>query len=299
MKRFVLWLALVVSGSGATACDICGCGAANYYWGIMPQFHKSFLGIRYRSQSFDSHLGLHPSLATSEYFQTAELWGRYYIAPRWQAVVFVPYHINRQQTTAGTKHLNGVGDIPIVVNYNLLSTTTEALRETNHQIWLGGGVKLPTGDYQFTEDPTQVANPNFQLGTGSVDFLVNAWYTLRHGRMGFTTDATVRLATANSTEYKFGHRLNGSASFFYVQQIKSIALMPNTGVFFEAAQRNTQSGVVIPETGGTATFFTLGSEAYVKSFAFGLSYQKPMQQTLAEGRIQAHDRLVAHVTFMF
>jgi hypothetical protein len=299
MKHLLFMLMLVVTVHQVTACDICGCGAANYYWGIMPQFHKSFAGLRYRTQSFDSHLGLHPSLATSEYFQTAELWGRYYIAPRWQVVAFVPYHINRQQTTAGTKYLNGLGDIPVVINYNVLSTTTEVLRKTNHQVWIGGGVKLPTGSYQFTEDRAQVANPNFQLGTGSVDFLANAWYTLRHDRIGFTADATVRLATANRAQYKFGHRLNGSASVFYVQQIKGMALMPNAGVFLETAQRNQQGSVIIAETGGTATFFTLGSEAYVKSFAFGLSYQKPVQQSLAEGRIHAHDRLAAHVTWMF
>ncbi|MBN8653204.1 MAG: hypothetical protein J0L67_17380 [Cytophagales bacterium] len=299
MKRTMLIFCFVICGVRLYACDICGCGAANYYWGILPQFHKSFVGLRYRTQSFDSHLGLHPSLATSELFQTAELWGRYYVSPRWQVVAFVPYHVNRQTTTTGIKYLDGVGDIPVIANYQLFSTSAEVLRKTNHQVWVGGGVKLPTGRHRFEDNTAQVANPNFQLGTGSVDFMVNTWYTLRHGRLGFTTDATLRLATANQQQYRFGHRINGSASVFYVQQIKKVGIMPNTGLFVEAAQRNREKKIEIADTGGAATFFTAGLEGYAGSFAFGLSYQKPARQALAEGRIKAHDRWAAHVTWMF
>ncbi|MBX2897069.1 MAG: hypothetical protein KF763_16605 [Cyclobacteriaceae bacterium] len=299
MRTLIIFICLTLYIAPLQACDICGCGAANYYWGIMPQFHKSFVGLRYRTQSFNSHLGLHPSFATTEFFQTTEVWGRYYISPRLQVVSFLPYHINQQNTTTETKYLYGVGDIPILTNYKVFSTEEDFLRRTQHQVWVGGGIKLPTGRYRFTDDATQVANPNFQLGTGSVDFMLNSWYTVRQGRFGLTTDATLRLATTNPQQYQFGHRINGSVSAFYVQQIKRLGIMPHTGLFGETAKRNRSNGVEIADTGGSAVFLTAGSEGYVGAFTFGISYQKPVQQLLADGHIQAHDRVVVHVTWMF
>jgi hypothetical protein len=299
MKKLFIFYFLMIAPMAASACDICGCGAGNYYFGIMPQFHKQFVGLRYRFQSFNSHVGLAQALLSSEQFQTIEIWSRFYPLKRLQVVSFIPYHINEQTEGGVTHYLHGLGDIPILVSYNLINTVEEPLRKTNHNLWIGGGIKLPTGKYNYSDNPTEVANPNFQLGTGSLDWMVNAMYTLRHNNFGWTTDVTIKINTANQNDYQFGNRISGTSSLFYVQQWKKIGLMPNAGMYYEASEQNFTKGSYILETGGTASFTSLGLELYYKKISMGMNWQTPVAQNLGAGRIQSHNKTLLHVTFMF
>ena len=299
-----IFIFLIALANTATACDICGCGAGTYYMGIMPQFSKNFVGVRYRTFSFRSHIGqgYKPFEATRENFQSTELWARIYITPRIQLLSFINYNFNKQATHTGDKYIHGLGDIPLLVNYNIINTTRDAMadqRVLQHNLWLGGGIKLPTGKYTYQENASAVANANFQLGTGSVDYMVNTIYTLRYKRAGLSVDAAYKINTKNSNDYRFGNRISGTAAFFYVQQIKKLGLMPNAGVYYESAQKNTQYDVVIDVTGGHAYFASLGMEAYYKKISAGVNFQTPFAQHLADGHSQADDKIMAHVTYLF
>jgi hypothetical protein len=300
MKKTLLLLGFLVLSSLAQACEFCGCGVGNFYLGILPQFHRQFVGVRYQAQWFDSHVGLHPSLATSEYFQTTEIWARFYPTSRLQVLTLIPYHFNQQTTTSGKVYLDGLGDIPILANYNIYNTiTVDPLRPWKHSLWVGGGIKLPTGKYKFVESPDAGANPNFQLGTGSVDFMVNGLYTLRFKKWGINADATYKINTYNPDNYRFGNKRVGSISLVFIQQIKKIGVMPNAGIYSEQSDRNFSGDIVISDTGGTATFLTGGIETYWKKLSAGFNYRTPVSQDLANGRIVAHDRLMVHATFLF
>lgn len=54
MRTLFLTVALLAFGSVASACDVCGCSIGGNYFGILPQFHRHFVGIRYSEQSFRS-----------------------------------------------------------------------------------------------------------------------------------------------------------------------------------------------------------------------------------------------------
>ncbi|HEY5746953.1 MAG TPA: hypothetical protein VIU12_12800 [Chryseolinea sp.] len=304
-KKGILSLLGALFLYGATqACAICGCGAGNYYLGIMPQYSKNFVGVRYRTYSFTSHIGegYNPYEATHETFRSTEIWMRFYVTPRLQIISLVNYNFNSQLDHGVTKDLQGLGDIPILANYNLINTNNRPHsdeRVLNHNLFAGGGVKLPVGKYQFQDDPTEVANANFQLGTGSVDFLLTTLYTLRYKRLGLSVDATYKMNTKNSNDYRFGNRINGTTSVFYVQQIKSLGLMPNAGVYFEDSGKNQEYGLPIDITGGRAYFASAGVETYYKKLSVGFNYQSPFSQFLADGHSKAHDKMMVHVTFLF
>jgi len=300
MKKILTVSLLLMIISSSYACEFCGCGVGNFYLGIMPQFHKQFIGVRYQAQWYNSHVGLHPSLATREFFQTTEVWGRFYPTKRLQVITLVPYLFNQQRSTTNTVYLDGLGDIPVLVNYNVINTGSEdETRALRHSAWVGGGVKLPTGKYRFVESADTGANANFQLGTGSVDFMVNGMYTLRYEKWGLNADATYKINTYNSNDYRFGNKINGTISLAYLQQLNTIGLMPNAGIFLDHAARNFSGDVRLSDTGGTATFITGGVETYWKSVSMGVNYRVPVSQDLANGRIRAHDRMMVHLTFLF
>lgn len=299
MKKivFILVVMLLFSHQTCYACDGCGGSSGNYYFGVSPLFTKNFVGVRYRHRSFTSNLG------TQQSFQNAELWGRFYPLKNLQIWAFVPYNFNSQTQTnapanASTKKLSGLGDITLMANYQIFNKK-DSSSTWKHNLLLGGGVKFPTGNYQNTDENNKLTDVNFQMGTGSLDFILNAAYTIRYKKMGLSTNFSYQINTTNPKAHQFGDRMSGLVSLFYVHKIGQIALMPSAGIFVESSKGDKQSGISVTETGGKATFANLGLETYYKQFSVGFQYQIPMAQNLQGSTMKANNRLVAHFTVMF
>lgn len=300
---FAFCVAFIAHHSPLFACDLCGCANAGSYFGIMPQVGKQFVGLRYRHSSFDSHLKS-PVLRTREQFQNVELWGRFYPVKRVQLLVFVPYFFNQQKELLSDKtfDLQGLGDITALANYAVFNTFWDSTytRKTNHSLLLGGGIKLATGHYQYDiADPTDVANPNFQLGTGSTDFLVSALYSMRLSNWGWNTDLTYKINTANGNAYRFGNRLTASSMVFYTKAIGNVTLMPNAGLYAEIAAQDAHRALKNNRTGGYVTMANVGLEVFFSKFSIGSTYQIPAFQNLANGEIHANARATVHLSLMF
>ena len=80
-------LLLLITAQRATACDLCGCGAGgDYAFGILPQFHRNMVGLRYAYRQYASTHPIDLSQATptttAEQYQTLDIVGRWYLAPR-------------------------------------------------------------------------------------------------------------------------------------------------------------------------------------------------------------------------
>lgn len=288
-----------ISSLDSYACNTCGCGVANYHYGILPQYQKNFVGIRYRYRSFDSRLdGSHTAAYSYETFQSTELWGRFYPSDRLQIFAFVPYNFNERQEGEVLTNLQGLGDVVISANYNVLNTYDSTGSNWKHNLLIGGGVKLPTGKFDAIQNGLTI-NQNFQLGTGSVDFLVNMIYTVRYKRAGINAEFTYNYNTTNRDEYRFGNTTRSGLTAFFIPKTGAVTLMPNAGVSVETFKDNEEFEQTFPDTGGWAMLYNAGVEAYFKRFAFGLSYSHPGKQSLFGGQVTANDRFLAHVTFMF
>ncbi|WP_250631924.1 hypothetical protein [Rhodoflexus caldus] len=305
MKKTLTLFALLIIGLNAFACEICGCGVGNFYMGITPQFNRHFIGVRYRQIAYDSHLGIGGTkshLTTHELFQTVELWARFYPTQRIQVMAFLPYHVNRQTDYNQTfsKTLSGLGEGTLLANYRLLDNTHDTLpRHFRHNLLIGGGVKLPTARFRFdVSDNQQVANPNFQLGSGSTDFLANLVYVVRAGKWGLSTDLNLKINTTNADGYRFGNRISGQAALFHARNVRGVSVMPYVGAFGEYNLQDNNNGVVISNTGGRAAFAVGGLELYIGRVSIGGNFQQPLRQDFANGTIKTYGRAVAHLTIM-
>src|SRR5690606_7301085 len=133
----------------AQGCNVCGCGVGTNHHGILPQFQKNFVGVRYHNKTYRSHLGMeHAAMYSNEHFQSVELWARFYPAKRVQVFAFLPYKINERTEGSDVLRLRGIGDASVSVNYSLINTYDSALATLRHNLMIGGGVKLPTGNFQ-------------------------------------------------------------------------------------------------------------------------------------------------------
>lgn len=308
MKKIITTL-LVISIISLTnrvdACDVCGCSLGGGYYGILPQFNKNFVGLRWSQAKFYAHMNHDSEYLGEEYsndvYNKMELWGRFYVNKRMQVFAFVPYSFNTMDGTEQKVRTRGLSDVTAVVNYMLLNSGKDSTAVLQHTWMVGGGLKLPTGNYDL-EDQGKLVNPNFQLGTGSTDFLVSTMYTVRYKKIGFNAETGYKINTRNSNDYLFGNQFHASAQFFYWQNVKWLTLLPNAGIYYEAAQKHKAGEIVQPNTGGSALLVSTGLETYIRQFTLGVSYKHPIAQrynTDEISSIESKQRWMMSLTYNF
>lgn len=291
---------LVGMSPPARACDVCGCAATNYNLTLLPRFDRSFLGVRYAYQRYESHPADRGSyLNTQEIFRSVALTARVYVQPRWQVQALLPYFSNTQHTTLSNKHVSGFGDAFVQANHEVFrrSTVKDSMTALRHSLWLGVGLKLPTGRYRYNPyDGNAVANANFQPGTGSYDPVLTAFYVFRYRRYGLSATATGRLPAANAGGYRFGNQLSSLLTGFYVFQQKKLGLVPAVGLAYETAARSHDRGQPLSETGGHLLALQAGLDAVRGDFIVSVQAQQPFVQGLGGGHLRAHGRLTLQLT---
>lgn len=300
MKK-ILFIILIINSLQANACDLCGCANGSSFVGLLPRSGTQFVGIRYRIRTFDSHLNS-VLLKTKEQYQTAEIWGRFYPVKKLQLMFFVPYNDNQQTLlhSGNTTGKKGIGDVTLLAHYNIWNSFLDSTNTSGiyQNLMIGGGIKLPTGKFEYGYTDAEV-NPNFQLGTGSTDFLLSAIHTIRYRKIGLNTEIGGRLSTKSNSHYRFGNRTNASLTAFYTKSFGNFTIMPNIGTTIDYGFRDLKEGKLNSQTGGYSWLGGVGVQAYYKKISTGLTFQKPISQNLGGGELKVLPQVAVHFTVGF
>ena len=299
--RSILFGMLLMWPAQAFACDACGCSVSQSFTGLMPQLGGHFAGLwwqqqRYRvfrEDPFDGERTAH-----SEYFNFLEARARFQPHRQVQLSVLLPYAYHSRWREGGERIVEGAGDAVGFVHVQLFNNADSLMSLWRHRLALGLGIKAPTGDFQ-RPGPTEVVNPNFQVGTGSWDALFNLSYTLRRGDWGFNLDATYRRNGESPNGYRFGERVSGVASLFRLAYLGPLQLMPNAGIYYEYAELDTENGFFRTNTGGEAAMANAGLELFWQRFNLGFTYSTPLQQNWNSGLVEAQARTAVHLNYFF
>jgi hypothetical protein len=300
MKKVFIALFILIIGPASNACDICGCGVGNFNPYMFPHLAQKFIsvGYNYRYYRTNAHDDLGNETMNREYYQSISLAGQLTIAGKLELMGYLPFQSNLQKGVEGNKSLNKLGDAILLANYRLFDhiSSHDQVRQT---IVAGGGMKLPTGSYHYEEgSEEQVDNPNFQAGTGSTDFLLNGYYSLRYKKFAMSTGITYTMTTANKDDYRFGNRLLTVVQFKYVMDAGNISIIPNVGFAIDQMDQDKQSGADIDHTGGHNIQATVGLDVNNRKIGAGIFYSRPVSQDLAMGHIRAMPGLNIHVSFI-
>lgn len=288
----------------AMACDICGCSINGYHYGILPQFRKNIIGVNYSYRSFSSQHLISETLyilgnRSTEYYNTAELWGRMQVGKRLQLYAFVPVNHYIQREAGTSSKTSGLGDITLAANYILYNSAPQRDKRFKQTLLAGGGIKLPSGKFNNPKTGDEL-NPSMNTGTGSIDYLAQVIYQCRYGRAGLNTDMNYRVNSNNSRDFRFGNRLTTAARLFYWKDIgKQATLLPNAGILYEHAEKDHHQGEVQAFSGGHITQLVAGLECYRGRLNLGVTYNHPLSQQLSQGLVVMNDQCSVHVNIVF
>jgi len=300
-KILALTIILTLTFTDLYSCDICGGGAGNYYVGLLPQFNKKLIGIRYQFNQLNTNLDIHgnkTALSNTEKYQTLDIWGAWNIGNKWRVMTTIPYSFIEKEHL-GTNQIfkkQGLSDLTLTGYYNLLKITRSNI---NQSIWIGTGIKLPTGKYNNLEVKNN--SPNiFQLGTGSTDFLTQLNYDININSWGLNTTINYKINTKNTDEYKYGNKLTTNISFYRSLKFGyNTRLIPNIGVLYENQQKDQTMKYDIDQTGGNILQGSYGIEATTGKISIGANYQKPISQKIASNRVDLTNKYMIHISYSF
>lgn len=302
MRKIILIITIALFSINKTrACEICGCGQGNYYFGLMPQFRHHFIGLRYQFKRFNTVLANDPTQFSRDYYKTMELWGGWNIGKKWQILAVIPYNFVHQVSDDGITNNQGIGDIALMVNYKLFNKNAMVKgRSFAQQLWIGAGLKIPTGKFNVdATDPALIALANTQTGTASTDFMLNAMYNVSINKVGINTSASYKINTTNSDKYTFGNRFSASSIASYTIKKKQVTILPNLGVMYEHTAINKLNKQRVEQTGGDLLTASGGVELSYKKFTVGANMQLPMSQSFASGQTAVKLKGMMQVTYAF
>jgi hypothetical protein len=298
----ILIFVLGISEAGM-CCPICGCGGGNVYMGLLPDFKYQFIGLRFHTSQYHTQLINNPSQFSTNNYNTVELWGGVRLGKKIQLLAFVPYYLNKQVDDDGATYTHGLGDITVMGQYRIFSSSKHlsSHKLITQQLWIGGGIKLPTGPFNANvqDSNTTVADINAQIGTGSVDFLINGMYNLSIRNFGISLTANYKVNTANADQYKYGNKFQSNLIAFYRLAGRKATTTPNMGLGYENVAINQLGGKGVQYTGSRIMTAIAGVEFDFGKIGIGINGQIPLTQNFAEGQTKMKFSTMMHVTYQF
>lgn len=297
MKKLILVVSFFILSISVYPCDACGNGSTGGYVGILPQFTKHFIGIRYQFRNFTSTDILSGSRNT-EFYHTWNIWGRFSPHKRVQIFMNVPIHYYLQSDAGIKRELAGPGDIWTLVQYQLIRTPDSSSKKIRQSLQIGGGIKLPTGRYNMY-DSNGYYDRNMQPGTGSWDFLLSSQYTIRWKGFGLNAEMNARVSTLNPDNYQYGHKINTNLKGFYWVKTKNISILATAGISYDYGSKDIYLHQQISGSGGQMVSALASADIYTKRFALGVELKAPFYAQMSAGLLSPGPQLMTQFMYMF
>ncbi len=288
------------------ACNVCGSSSGGFYAGSFNELSGNLIGLRCQYRSYTSeHVPMTndaPAVFSSEQFFQAELWGRYSFTDRFSTSLLIPYALLYQSMESENFSSNGIGDISLIAQYAVIQK--EAAPGKEHFLQIGAGIKLPTGKNEILMGNTGLLIPNMQPGTGSVDYLAHASYSVSFNDFTLLAECAARINGSNNRGYQFGHRANAgiTAGKYFNTKASGLRIYPQLGLKYEFALKDYEfrsTGKINPYSGAETLNAFTGLDLYTGSWIVGAGLDLPLYQNISRGLVTSHGRISTRITYLF
>lgn len=286
----IVFLQHLVTASHIQACEVCGCGIGGPTSGLSPYADKTYFSVRQRTFTSESHLNSGQRFLTNELFLRYDIQARIALVSDLIVQTSVPYSFNSQQyVLSGDRYSqSGFGDIVVTASWIAYNKKIGEDDSSNigGSVLITAGVSVPTGSYTYDSTSiADVANANFQLGSGSVDPIVGITATLRDETKGLRANAVVRYPTTNSMNYRFGESALTMLSAFTEFKTDIGRIIPSVGILGEFSARNASNKMPIDVTGGYGILFSAACTFQYNSVLLDIQCDVPLKQSYGSGAL--------------
>jgi hypothetical protein len=316
VNRKLLTLILVLAGSQAFACDICGC-----FMGITPYYNRNSISLLYRYRSFSGYEGQSHSLFPNggkffiparsqnspitnhagnpddyELYRSLEIRGKYFFNSRLEINAILPYVANSERYNGYTSSISGVGDVNLYAGYHVVQKLEDNFKQ---QLIAGAGVKLPTGKNDFKNNEGIRYSSLMQGGTGSTDAFVYLNYMVGLGKFGASLNTSYKVNGKNNRDEGIANSTTSFLNIFYVQRIgKDVQLMPSAQFFYEYSGGEKYKGQKTGEHVMNNLMGGAGLDVFYKNVALNAGIQKNIWEAKTDHPMSA-GKVYVGVTYNF
>lgn len=187
---------------------------------------------------------------------------------------------------------SGLGDIRVIAKYAPIVLT-------RHLVVVGGGLKLPSGEYKLHDTLGKINEPTIMPGSGSYDFLFSAFYDYQivpHSLDAFFS-GSYQLTTENDLDYEFGNQILLNAGLGYLLTEK---VSVSGQINLREAKRDKFIGGGVSSTGGTWINITPGIRVQASdNLGLYTFLQIPVLQDVNEVNLVARFGLAIGASYTF
>jgi hypothetical protein len=302
-SKIIIILFVFLSSFSTYSCDVCGCGGAANYFGVIPNFSKNLAGLRFQTQKFsylDNEFNTNQgSVVEEDIFNRTDLWFRLYPKKRIQTLIFIPYQYHQRIESERTTNINGVGDVNLLIHYTIVNYGDSLTKKHKHTWLLGGGVKLPTGKYQQRDQTKAMLPEMFQIGSGTYGYTVQNIYAYRYKSIGVNTDVQYRYNLENELGFKIGNQFAAGFTFYYWKKFPKYSVLPSIGILIEQIDENEYFGRAKEATGGASSMASIGVDIYKNKFVYQFFGYTIIDQTLNDAMPQNRWRIGCGIAYFF
>ncbi|TYZ07645.1 hypothetical protein FY528_14905 [Hymenobacter lutimineralis] len=321
MKRQFLFVLAGLLPLWGRACDICGC-----FMGITPYDNQSSISLMHRYRAFNGYqqlgqqhrffpAGVRPFFPAAlnrddnyrhahkgdahdyEVFRVAELRAKYFLAQRVELNAFVPFAMNTSYANGRELTQSGLGDVTLFAGYHLLRAIETAGMQS--RLIVGGGTKLPTGDFRRRNAEGRRYPTLTQPGTGTTDGFVYANYIGSYRNVGISLNTSYRRATRNAFQESTAPSSSTFANLFYRLPLKgNWQVYPSAQFFYEKTKGETFEGHLTGEHAMNNALLGPGIDVYYQNVSLNASAQFPVYTATTDHPASA-GRLVLALGYSF
>ncbi len=313
MKKVILLIvAFVFAKSAVMACDVCGA-----YMGIMPNEKNNFISVynRYRAFKGDYFTGSNKLFPDGSYFKTehaghntagismyevfrvTELRARYFVHPRVELNMILPYATNKEVVGSSTTIADGLGDLILTAGFHLFDDKISG--DWRHRFIVGAGVKLATGNDRDNGNGQRITILN-QPGTGANDAIVMATYLMGFNHWGLMLNGMGKLNGTNAFNERIGNSIAAASCLFYKIDVGcGFQVIPSLALNYENTKGEYLKDVLQNRTGMQALLGGGGIQVAYRKFSFDIMAQVSLDEPPSKNSMFTTFRMVTGLTYSF
>lgn len=300
------------------ACDLCGC-----FMGITPYDNQSQIAFLHRYRAFNGYVHhqktsnlftpgaykiAHGGTTTDsvvktyssrdfESYKVFELRGKYFIHKRIELNGILPFVNNKYKEGEEKGSVTGIGDPTIFAGVHVLRRVDTV--SFQQRLIVGGGMKIPSGNYYAAATDGDRLPFLLQPGTGSVDGFLYANYILGYKNFGTSINVLYKINGENYYKEKIGNSVSTYCNIFLRYMRANVSVMPSVQFYHEFTKGLYKNGFEQEGTGMNVLMAGPGCDVFYKNFGFNLSVQLRVYEKTHSENLKTAGRIVAGVNYNF